>query len=186
VGILDKAANVGIILVCGAVVADIAIRNMRPQSAAAAASGPSAGNRPALPNEYKPGEALDPLPGFASKSDTKSLLFVVKSSCRFCTDSMPFYQRVVQEVRTAKTPVKLVGVCLESSEACNEYLKRHNLAMDLTLAVPQGTLRVVGTPTLILVDEAGKVGSVWTGMLPAPEQQQAVLDKVLAQKPGNS
>jgi peroxiredoxin len=183
-GILDKAANVGIILVCGAVVADIAVRNMRPQSAAA--SAPSAANGPQLPNEYKPGEALGSLPGFAPKSDAKSLLFVVKSTCRFCTDSMPFYQRVVQEVRAAKTPVRLVGVCLESSEACTEYLKRHNLAMDLTLAVPQGTLKVVGTPTLILVDEAGKVGKVWTGMLPAPEQQQAVLDTVLKGKSGNS
>ena len=99
---------------------------------------------------------------------------------------MPFYQRVMQEVRTAKSPLRLVGVCVESEEACKDYLKRHNLDMDLTLAVPQGTLRIVGTPTLILVDEAGKVSSVWTGLLPAPGQQQAVIDAVLTRKPGNS
>jgi hypothetical protein len=183
-GILDKATNVGIILVCGAVVADIGYRNFAPRSLEPSTAPPAA-QRPRL-DEYKPGETLAALPGFTSRRGARSLLFVVKSSCRFCTDSMPFYQRVVQEVRTAKSPVQLVGVCLESAEACQEYFKRHNLTMDLTLGVPPGTLKIVGTPTLLLVDEGGKVAASWTGALPAPAQQQAVLDATLTRKPGNS
>jgi len=183
VGILEKATNVGIILVCGAVVADIGYRNFAPRSLEPSASAAAAQRPPS--NEYKPGETLAALPGFTSSPGARSLLFVVKSTCPYCTSSMPFYQRVVQEVRTAKSPVQLVGVCVESAEACQEYFKRHNLTMDLTLGVPPGTLKIVGTPTLLLVD-GGKVTASWTGALPAPDQQQAVLDATLTRKPGNS
>jgi hypothetical protein len=183
VGILDKTTNVGIILVCGAVIADIGYRNFGPRSVEPSAA--AARQRPNLV-EYKPGETLSDLPGFTSRPGERSLLFVVKSSCPYCTDSMPFYQRVVQEVRTAKSPVQLVGVCLEPKEACEAYFKRHSLTMDVTVGIPPGTLKIVGTPTLLLVDDGGKVTASWAGALPAPGQQQAVLDATLARKPGNS
>jgi hypothetical protein len=179
VSILEKAANVGIVVVSCAIVADIGYRHFVP---APVASSPVAA-RPA-PIEYKVGDTLEPIPGLPASPGSRSLLFVVRSTCPYCTQSMDFYQRVVQQTRSDHLPVRLVGVCLEGLDACNAYFKAHNVSMDLTVGVTLGSIKVSGTPTLLLLDERNKVTSVWTGTL-APSREQAFL-LALAQKSKNS
>jgi Redoxin len=181
VSILEKAANVGIVFVCCAVVADIGYRHFGPQPPPAETS--TAATRSNL-IQYKVGETVEQIPGLTSQPGTRSLLFVVRSTCPYCTRSMDFYQRVVQQARSEHAPVQLVGVCLEPADVCEHYFKTHHLTMDRTVGVDIGSIKVTGTPTLLMVDDAGKVTSVWTGAL-SPAREQTVL-AAIAQKAGNS
>jgi hypothetical protein len=188
VSILEKAANVGIVLVSCAVVADIGYRHFNPGAAGSSTAAISTATKQPAGHqylEYKTGDTFEQIPGLTpTPAGSRSLLFVVRSTCPYCTQSMDFYQRVVQQTRNEHLPVRLVGVCLEGIDACNAYFKAHNISMDLTVGVNPGSIKVAGTPTLLLLDERNQVTSVWTGAL-APTREQALLS-ALAHKSGNS
>ena len=167
----DKIANCGIALACCAVTADVAYRNLaRPTPPTRT---PPTAARPQF--DYAPGEKLQPIAGLKTVPGKATLLLVVKSTCIYCNQSIDFYRRVVERVRSNSKPLQLVGVCLEPSEACAAYFKKNNVAVNLTIGVPPASLKVSGTPTLLLVDESSNVKSVWLGALPA-DGEQAVLE----------
>jgi len=61
---------------------------------------------------------------------------------------------------TAKPELKTAGVNAES-----------------IFGQPLASIKVSGTPTLLLVDSAGHIRDAWVGQL-QPEQEQEVVDKV--------
>ncbi len=164
--LLDKAANVAIVVVCAAIAGDIALRHFRPQ--------PAQAQGPQRPPEYKPGEVFPAIDGFRQEPGKSALLLFVRSTCRYCADSVPFYQELVKEVRASKAQVQVVGVCLEPGDKCAEFFESHEIALDTTVGAPQGVPRIAGTPTLVMLDQAAKVKQVWIGAL-AAAQQKAVI-----------
>ena len=167
----DKATNLAMVLACLAVVGDIAYRDLGPGHAAVAARRPP---------ELKPGDAFPSIAGFQQESGKAALLLVVRSSCGFCNQSIPFYQHLVQEAREKHAGLQLVGVCLESSEACAEYFKTNKVGVDVTIGAPTGLPKIAGTPTIVMLDPKGRVKSVWVGALP-PDGQQDVLKALFRQ-----
>jgi peroxiredoxin len=105
----------------------------------------------------------------------KTLVLYVSATCRFCTESAPFYQRLLQEVKSKD--VKFVAVLPQPAEQGNDYLKKLDVKIDSVL---QGSLQTIGvrsTPTLLLVNEAGTVTESWRGKL-TPEKENEVMNKV--------
>jgi thiol-disulfide isomerase/thioredoxin len=167
---LDRVTNVAMLLVCVGVLAELASRHAGFSRSAPARQTPPV---------YAAGEKLAPIAGLTLDTDRPSLLLVVRSGCNYCKQSVPFYQQLVQEVREKQAKVRLVGVCVESNEACAEYFKTTKVAVDRTVGVEPGTLKIAGTPTLLLVDQKGTVSSVWTGAL-AKDVEQRLLKTVIA------
>jgi hypothetical protein len=178
-GRLDRITNIAIICTCCAIAGDIVYRHVAPAAIADANRMPA---RP-RPPEYQPGDVLEPIAGLTPDTSRPSLLLVVKSGCRFCESSVPFYRQLVDRVRSSASPVGLVGVCLEPSDACASYFKAKGIAVDRTIGVEPGSLKVAGTPTLILVDAGRKVQSTWIGAL--PEAKQRSLLDTLSGSSGN-
>jgi len=166
---LEKLTNVAILGLCVVVAGDLVYRDvLRPQQAAAQGAA-----RP-NPTPFKPGEAFPQLTGLQQQPGRSSLLLVVRSGCKYCTESVPFYQNLVKEVRLSKMPVQLIGVCLESDKACADYFAQTKVAVDATIGAPRGLEKIQGTPTLVMLDPSGKVAETWVGAL-NPEGQKAVL-----------
>jgi len=170
VGALDKLANVSIIFVCCAIGADVIQRRM--SAAPAAAPSPSFAY-----SEYKSGETVE-IPGFARQADRPSLLFIVKSTCPYCTRSMPFYEQVARQFQGTGS-IQLVGVCTEPDDACAKYFDEHGVKLDATVGVAANAVKIRGTPTLVLVNDNGTVKEVWPGELDAARQALvlAAIDK---------
>jgi thiol-disulfide isomerase/thioredoxin len=170
---LEKVANVAIVLVCTVITADVVIRRLSH-------STPSVATDNGRPNArgYAVGETFPTLRGLSLAGDKPSLILFVTKTCKFCTASMPFYQRLGQTVREHGNPVRLIGVCPEPTDLCMDYFKRHEVAIERVVTVAPGTatLKVAGTPTLLLVDQ-GRVASVWRGQL-APGGESEVLAAV--------
>jgi hypothetical protein len=170
---LDKLTDVAIILLCIGVGCDLGYRYFVSPSRTTLQTTESK-------RQYRPGETLQPIPGLSLRPLKNALLFVVSSGCTYCHESVPFYQELMAAVRASPEPVQLVGVCLESQASCTAYFKSKELVFDAVVGVERGTVKIAGTPTLLLVDERRTIKSVWTGLLPAGGQtavRNAILGK---------
>ncbi len=98
----------------------------------------------------------------------QTLLLALSTSCRFCTDSAPFYQRL------SKDPgdTRLVAVFPQENSEGERYLSNLGVKVDDVEQASLGDLGILGTPTLVLVDSTGKVINKWEGALsPAVESE---------------
>jgi hypothetical protein len=90
-----------------------------------------------------------------------TLVLWVRSSCRFCTDSMEFYRRIVDRQRT----VKVIAMGTEDRETLKAYFGRHGVVVDEVISVSPGSLRLFSTPMLLGVTRGGRIDHLWRGRL---------------------
>jgi hypothetical protein len=131
------------------------LRKPRPQ-----AQNIAAGTRLSIPN-------VD-----WSKRD-RTLVMVLKQDCSYCSESAPFYRRVVQETR-GNDRIGLIAILPQELGQARDYL--HSLGLD-SVEVRQLPLRsvgVAGTPTLALVDSKGIVVQSWLGKLTASRESEVL------------
>jgi hypothetical protein len=161
---LEVGANVAIIVVA-VLLAFVLVRNFilsgqRPQPSAAAIT---AGQKVTLPE-------VD----WARNQHT--LLLVLATNCHFCSESAPFYQRLVQAVG-GRGDLHLIAVLPQGVAEGQQYLSRMGVPISDVRQAEPSTFGVRGTPTLLLVDGAGTVTQVWVGKL-RPEQEAEVLQRL--------
>lgn len=134
-------------------------------------------DKPANPaaNQLAVGERV-PLAGVEWVKSGHTLLLVLQKGCRYCTESAPFYQRLIQETAN-RGDVKLIALLPQSVTEGKQYLDEIGVGIADVRQVSLGQVKVGGTPTLILVDENGVAVDVWIGRLP-PDAEAEVLSKL--------
>lgn len=106
---------------------------------------------------------------------TRHLVLIVHSGCRYCTQEMPFYRElasIAAKVGTAQIHV----ASSEDESALTSYVDANNLG-GVSLLPKTKVPGVAGTPTIALIDAAGRVTRSWRGVL--SEKQKAILRKLL-------
>jgi hypothetical protein len=128
-------------------------------------------------NAYNIGDTLD-LPVEASLLDADAtVLLVLQSKCRYCEESLPFYQRLAKK-RTSSGRFHMVGLVLDPLPAGKAYLDEAGVAFDAVSRYPLQRLdRVAGTPTLWVVDRSKRIVGAYYGRL--DPKQEAELEKLL-------
>lgn len=106
------------------------------------------------------------------KDNKKTLVLYISTICRYCTESAPFYQRLVAE--NSRNGVNLVAVFPQSIEEAKEYLQTHNVNIDQVYNNSLNSISVRATPTLMLVDENGVVTDFWRGKLTADREAEVM------------
>jgi thioredoxin-related protein len=155
---LDTIANIAIILVC-IVAATILIRNnFFP---------PAPQRPPGAPPEVAKGETLAALREVIPQGTDKALVVAVSPTCHFCNDSMPFYKQLLDKRNESKSPIKVIAAVpgAEAKEAEAKHFADNGIQPDALVHVDFAKIKVPGTPTLLLVDNQGKVLDVWVGKL---------------------
>lgn len=136
-------------------------------------------NPPAWPppnrTELSAGDKV-PLAGIEWVKNGYTLLLVLQKGCRFCTESAPFYQRLVTET-SSRADVKLVALLPQPVPEGKQYLDEIGVNIADVRQVFPNQVKVSGTPTLILVNDTGVATHVWSGKLP-PEVESQVLSKL--------
>lgn len=162
--VFETVANFALIGVVVVVVGTYAHARMsRPAQSAAA--------RIETPPPYRTGDALaenvDAVK-FAAKPAT--LLVVVQSRCKFCTQSMPFYEQL------SKTPhanTQIVVLTQEEAAIGRAYVTSHGFEPDAVVSIPEFK-QIRSTPTLILTDATRTVRRIWTGKLSADSEAEVL------------
>lgn len=138
--------------------------------------------RRALPEQIKAGASLKArLAGVDWQKNGRTLVLAISTQCHFCNDSAPFFRKLAVE---AGKDVKLLAVLPQPVTEARQYLAGEGVHVDQIKQAALGTIGVRGTPTMLLVDEAGTVTNVWVGEL-QPDRQNQVLS-VLTGAPATS
>lgn len=104
----------------------------------------------------------------------QTLLLALSTTCHFCSESAPFYQKLMKE-RGGNT--RLIAVLPQSINDGRDYLDRLGVSVDDIKQAPLSSIGVGATPTLILVNSNGVVGDLWVGQLPNTEEAK-IINKV--------
>lgn len=155
---LEVLVNVAIVLVAVAICAVLAKQYLFAD--AGRARGPEVGSQIELA-------------GVDLSREERALLLVLQKDCRFCTESGPFYQRIAREATARGGRVKLFAVLPHNAEDGRRYLNQLGVPIERIAQQQLASLRVSGTPTLILL-QRGTVSNVWVGAL-TPEHEAEVL-----------
>ena len=129
-------------------------------------------NRLEMPPRLKVGEKF-PIPSAIVNSAGRVVVFALSTHCHFCSESAPFYRRVIDKKAT-KSDLDITAVSPQEKSEAAEYLKKLNLTVSDVKQVNFKDLRVPGTPAVILIDRGGVIGGVWFGKL-LPEQENEIL-----------
>jgi hypothetical protein len=137
-------------------------------------------NSPAAPTEArnatKRGAPIT-LPGVDWQKNGKTLLLALSTTCHFCTQSSPFYQRVVKE----RGDTQLIVIVPQAADEGQSYLKRLRVDINDVRQASLGDIGVSGTPTLILVDSTGVVADSWVGAL-TPDKENEVISQLSTER----
>jgi len=111
------------------------------------------------------------LPGVDWAKNGRTLVLAISTRCHFCTDSAPFFQRISKE-RPAST--KLLAVLPQTVDESRKYLDQEGVRVDDVKQAQLDSIKVSGTPTLLLVDSAGTVAEAWVGKLEATQEEDVL------------
>jgi hypothetical protein len=166
VGITQVTANIAIVALCGL----IGWLALHRKAGAPAEDQPSR-----LPPIYSVGESIDTVRGLDFRAARSTLVMVIREDCHFCQESLPFYRRLADARRNRPDAgLRLAVLSTDASDVLAPYLSRNQVGVDTVLQIESGALKVPGTPTLLLVDSAGKILNVWRGKLPQRQEVEVL------------
>lgn len=131
-------------------------------------------------NIYQEGETLPALKDYRYVDADTTVLLAVRSTCQYCTASMPFYKTLTAAIEHASTNAKVVAVSTDTEDVLKRYFEANGVEAPLLRSVGADELRISGTPTILLADRSGVVRKVWIGLL-NDEEQRDVVSAVLKQ-----
>jgi thiol-disulfide isomerase/thioredoxin len=161
---IETSANVAIIL-AAVLLAAVLVKQQLLDGTRTQASGP------------QPGVAVGVklmVPDAYCNENKKTLLLALSTTCHFCTESAPFYQRLVKE-----SGVRLIAVVPQGVDEGRLYLNRLGVPISEVRQMSLDSIGVAGTPTLLLVDDEGRVSGKWVGKL-NPEREADLLRQARA------
>lgn len=103
----------------------------------------------------------------------QTLLLVVSQGCHFCSESVPFYQRLAREAE-GRDDIRLVAVLPQPPGEGQKYLDDLGVPIKDVKQVALGSIQVRGTPTLIMVNSKGIVTDAWVGKLPSDKEAEVI------------
>ena len=153
---LDTIANIAIIVVC-AIAAVVLVRNQF--------FPPAPGRMPGGPPQVEKGERFDQLKAVVPAGSDRALVVAVSPTCHFCNDSMPFYKKLIDQRNQKNSGVKVIAAVPSEQAKAEESQKFASAGAqpDGMVHMDFSSIKVPGTPTLLLVDNSGKVLDVWVG-----------------------
>lgn len=127
---------------------------------------PSASRRPSI----QAGTKIS-LPGIDWSKSTRTVVLALSTTCHFCSESAPFYQKLQQQKRNG---VRLVAVFPQPIEDSRNYLNKLGVSVSDVVQSSLSSVGVSGTPTLLLVDNEGSVTGSWVGKLSESEAAKVI------------
>lgn len=116
------------------------------------------------------GDRLATIPNLEWKQHRHTLVLALNTGCHFCEQSVPFYRSLGEKLEHGGIDLDLVAVFPNDPAQVWQFMSKESLRVRSVAAVPLEKLRVVVTPTLIIVDADGRVERSWIGALTAPEE----------------
>jgi thiol-disulfide isomerase/thioredoxin len=153
--ILEKITHISLIAVC-CLAASVILHDQ-----VAARSVPAAGS--AVGDLPLDGSTVT-LKDISWTKSTQTVVLFMSAHCHWCQKSVPLYQAVSALHKTAGG-FQFVVVSNDPPGQTESFLKENSIEVDKVLSPVPGSLGIRGTPTILLVDQSGKVSFSHKGMM---------------------
>ena len=110
---------------------------------------------------------IDPVVGIDFAAGERTLIMVLRSDCRYCRESMPFYRRLLARDTEA---TQIVVAAPPDDREMAAYLTSEQVRPDALAFAEPNLVPVSGTPTLLMTDAEGLVTHAWVGLLDADRE----------------
>ncbi|MFA5897559.1 MAG: thioredoxin fold domain-containing protein [Hyphomicrobium sp.] len=149
---LDTATNVGL-LVASAMMTIVLGQRLWSQYLSS----------PTVPPTYQQGDTFPEVERVNYGASDKTVVLFVASTCKYCTQSMPFYEELARGRTLLRTQLLAVG--FEPESTITSYLAGHRVQTDAVLSTLSRKFKFAATPTLVVLDSKGVVLNQWVGAL---------------------
>lgn len=105
------------------------------------------------------------LPGHDFTRFRATIVVGLSSTCKYCTQALPYLQSLSTSPVVLDKHIPLVAVGVETEESLRTYLEMHGLQVQRVYTVSPELSLVRQTPSLALVDSAGRVRRFWRGLI---------------------
>ena len=170
--ILDVATNVVVVLFAVVAIGVLVKNYFAPPDAKTSVS-------------VKTGSVLPEIAGVDYKQTPRTLILALNVDCRYCTRSVPFYNSLAVARQENTSQVNIVAAFInKDATLVKSYAEEKQLLVQTISGVDLDKLGVHTTPTLILVDNTGKVLDSWRGELQPDGEREVFVALDLPYKPG--
>ncbi len=87
---------------------------------------------------------------------------------------MPFYRKLADLEKSNQIDAHLIAVFPDDPAAVRQLVQTQQLAVEAFPGIELSQVKVEGTPTLLLVDQQGRVSKVWIGELAAAGEAEVI------------
>lgn len=120
------------------------------------------------------GQELPPLFGYSWGSRRETLVVALRKGCHYCEASLPFYKQLSDLEKNNSLHAHLLVVMPDDQDSGGKELQSSGLAVDSLFGQSLDSIKVTGTPALLLLDSHGRVAQAWMGQL-TPERERDVI-----------
>lgn len=161
--VLEAASYVALIIVC--LLGAFKLVQFHPNRTVSSQSSPAT----LQAMEEAPASVSGKVPvDFASRREW--VVFVLSTQCHFCAESLPFHEDLLK-LAGKSDDIGSVALFPQNRQEVDLYEATHALHPMVTVTdVHLADLSVRGTPTLLIVDQHGKVLKHWIGLLPQNQE----------------
>lgn len=163
---LESATNLCVIILCVAIGWRIFQGTYRPSPAGVQ-----------LPSALRVGTAFATSPALPLDHTRGTLVLALSTRCKFCAASVPFYSHLLAASRSGSQGLPIVAIFPNSQDEVQTFAPKIGSPLQTLAGQDFQNLGIAGTPTLVLVDTAGRIRRVWIGEL-SSKDEQAVLKTV--------
>lgn len=154
---LEAATNIAI-LCCFLLVAGVATKRLL-EHPASELRGPVVGQKVSLR-------------GVDWSGSSRTLVLALSTGCHFCSESADFYRRLVPSA--VHGGFHVLAVLPQPVPDGRAYLEKLGVPVSEVLQSPLDSVEVSGTPTLLVLDQQGRIQKAWVGKL-GPDQEEQVV-----------
>lgn len=162
---LESATNIAVLLASVAVLLVCAQNNFTVDST------------PPLIKGLQKGDILSPLPTYNYGDSSRTLIVALNIDCGYCSDSIPFYKRLIEAAQTNSKATKIIAVFQNSTNKVEQYLQERQFNVKTISNANLNAFNVSATPTMILVDSQGRILDFWIGKL-STENEELVIKAI--------
>jgi hypothetical protein len=98
----------------------------------------------------------------------RTLVLALSANCRFCGEGSAFYAALLRMQKAGSWGA--IAAFPESVETAQAYMRGQGYAIDQSYQVPLSRIGVTATPTLLVVDQNGRLVQQWIGVLGPSEE----------------
>ena len=95
----------------------------------------------------------------------------MSTHCAYCAQNIPFYNEIAEDSRSNGSQVCITAVFPESEDDVGQYLQAQRLRVEAIGRTDLMQFQVAAPPTMILIDDRGRVLDFWVGILGEREKQ---------------